>query len=843
MALGNTVIQIKYSTANGRPATLNVGELGYSFVSNTFFIGTTSNTTLNIGGHTVTTAVENRTSANVPGTLVQRDASGNFYANTVYAKVMGNANTATQFEVPRYINISGDVQNTSNRYDGTSNADIILTLDNSGIAYGTYGGVRQIPVVKYHANGVAYFAANANIETTLSFSGDYGTANVEILTQRLNFAGGDGITTHVHDSNNEVTIEVDESVVKTDRASQIIGGNIVITGNLEVQGNTLYTSTENVLIEDNIITLNAAINQASAPTRDAGFEIDRGTEPNTAIIWNETENRWTFTNDGTLYWNIGSVQNAFVTFTANGTPVTPQSNNDTLTINPANGVSIIGNDSSNTITIGLTELAQGNSGSQIYVSPNGNDSYDGYAISRPKRTVRAAVNAARPGMKIFIAAGTYEEITPIIVPQRVDVRGDGERSTIIRPVDPTKDIFWLNNNCLITNMGFENYTASACAFPELTIRSANSQGGSAGTPIINLDASADSLNDYYNEMQIDIISGTGSGQTKTITAYNGTTKVATVNSVWSVLPDNTSVYKIFIPRRSTPAANTARWTTFITASPYVYVCSSRTTTGTGLKVDGARATGNKSMVSAQFTQINTGGIGFHVLNDGYAQLVSMFGIFCDTAFLAESGGTASMGNCNVNFGNRGLKADGRGALIMTGTLSSNGVFNDFTLNLNNITVNTDPYMSVSANVPYIGLIGYVDGDTSDTYYYVTSSTVPVSGNTITTIKNSLDNDFVPGTTIRFYQQSQLRASGQTFEFVGAGTSLTTALPRNGGIPNSAAQIVRSNGGAVFCTSTNESGDFQVSDLIIEQTTGTISGRTFSKSLYAELTPFILALEG
>jgi hypothetical protein len=390
-------------------------------------------------------------------------------------------------------------------------------------------------------------------------------------------------------------------------------------------------------------------------------------------------------------------------------------------------------------------------------------------------------------------------------------------------------------------MGFENYTASACAFPELTIRSATSQSGTANT--ITLDTSSDLLSDYYNEMQIEITSGTGSGQTKTITAYNGTTKVATVDSNWSVTPNNTSVFKISIPRRSTPAANTARWTTFITASPYVYVCSSRTTTGTGLKVDGGRATGNKSMVSAQFTQINTGGIGFHVLNDGYAQLVSMFGIFCDTAFLAESGGTASMGNCNVNFGNRGLKADGRGALIMTGTLSSNGVFNDFTLNLNNITVNTDPYMSVSANVPYVGLIGYVDGDTSDTYYYVTSSTVPVSGNTLTTIKNSLDNNFISGTTISFYQQSQLRASGQTFEFVGAGTSLSTALPRNGGIPNSAAQIVRSNGGAVFCTSTNESGDFQVSDLIIEQTTGTISGRTFSKSLYAELTPFILALEG
>ena len=455
MALGNTVIQIKYSTANGRPATLNVGELGYSFVSNTFFIGTTSNTTLNIGGYTITTAVENRTSANTPSTLVERDALGNFYANTVYAKVMGNANTGTQFEVPRYINISGDVGNTSNLYDGTANADIVLKLDDSGIAAGTYGGNRKIPVIKYYANGIAYFAGNTDVDTTLSFAGDFGTATLETRTDTMTFGGGDGIITHAHDSNNVVDIYVDETVVKTDRTDQTIQGNIVITGNLNVQGNTLYTQTETVLIEDNIITLNAAIGQTSLPIRDAGIEIDRGLLPNSQIIWNETVDRWTYTNEG-IYYNIGSVQNAFVTFTANGTSVTPQSNNDTLIINGLGGVLITGNDSSNTINVSLTELAQGNSGSQIYVSPNGDDSYDGYAISRPKRTVRAAVNAARPGMKIFIAAGTYEEITPIIVPQRVDVRGDGERSTIIRPVDPTKDIFWLNNNCLITNMGFEN---------------------------------------------------------------------------------------------------------------------------------------------------------------------------------------------------------------------------------------------------------------------------------------------------------------------------------------------------------------------------------------------------
>lgn len=621
----------------------------------------------------------------------------------------------------------------------------------------------------------------------------------------------------------------------------IVRGDVTFTGNLTLSGNTVYANGRTILISDNIITLNAAIPQSGTPTLDAGIEIDRGNLANTFLLWNETQDRWTYTNDGTVYANIGSVQNAFVNFSANGTSVTPQSNNDTLTINGLGGILITGNDASNTINISLTELAQGNSGTQIYVAPNGDDNYDGFAISRPKRTVRAAVNAARPGMKVFIAAGTYNEITPIIVPQRVDVHGDGERSTIIKPLDSTADIFWLNNNSLITNMAFEGYTGSACAFPADSIHSGQALSGGAST--IGLAVTADSLSNAYSEMQITITGGTGSGQTKTITSYDAATKTATVDTPWSVQPTSASYYTVKIAKRTSVAANTARWSTYITSSPYVYVCSSRTTTGTGLKVDGSRATGNKSMVSAQFTQINVGGIGFHVLNDGYAQLVSMFGIFCDTAFLAESGGTASMGNCNVNFGNRGLVADGKGALIMSANVSVNTAITDFTLNLNNISVNTDPYMSVSANVPYIGLIGYFDGDTSGTYYVVVSSTVPQAGNTIVTLKNSLDNVFTTNTRILFYQQTQLRASGQTFEFVGAGTTLTSALPRNGGIPNNAAQIVRTNDGAVFCTSTNENGDFQVSDLIIEQATGTVSGRTFSKSLYAEMTPFILALEG
>lgn len=90
-----------------------------------------------------------------------------------------------------------------------------------------------------------------------------------------------------------------------------------------------------------------------------------------------------------------------------------------------------------------------------------------------------------------------------------------------------------------------------------------------------------------------------------------------------------------------------------------YVC------GSGMEMDGFKAAGLRSMVSAQFTQFNQGGDAVVIKNMGYAQLVSIYAINCDDGFIAESGGTASMGNCNVNFGNRGLVANGVGPLLMT----------------------------------------------------------------------------------------------------------------------------------------------------------------------------------
>jgi hypothetical protein len=96
----------------------------------------------------------------------------------------------------------------------------------------------------------------------------------------------------------------------------------------------------------------------------------------------------------------------------------------------------------------------------------------------------------------------------------------------------------------------------------------------------------------------------------------------------------------------------------ITTSPYIQNCSSITTTGTGVRVDGSLVGGLKSMVLDAFTQFNEGGIGVYLLNQGYMQLVSLFTICCEYAVLAEQGGFASITNSNSSFGKYGLVADG-----------------------------------------------------------------------------------------------------------------------------------------------------------------------------------------
>ena len=131
-----------------------------------------------------------------------------------------------------------------------------------------------------------------------------------------------------------------------------------------------------------------------------------------------------------------------------------------------------------------------------------------------------------------------------------------------------------------------------------------------------------------------------------------------------------------------------------------------------------------------------------------------------------------------------------------------------------------------------------------TYYVIESSTPIQSG--ICTIKLT---DNVPysvgvGTTVPFFKQSRILASGHSLEYIGSGTNISTALPQTGGVPIQENEIVMKNGGLVVYTSTDQSGNFRIGEgVVINQQTGTISGRFYSKSLFSNMTPYILALGG
>jgi hypothetical protein len=104
--------------------------------------------------------------------------------------------------------------------------------------------------------------------------------------------------------------------------------------------------------------------------------------------------------------------------------------------------------------------------------------------------------------------------------------------------------------------------------------------------------------------------------------------------------------------------------------------------------------------------------------------------------------------------------------------------------------------------------------------------------------------FPDGAICTFYQRSYMSASGYLFEYVGAGTNYGSLPQRGIKDPVQTKEVVQLNNGKVFFTSTDQNGDFRIgTGLVISQATGVLSGRTFTKSLFANLTPFILAIEG
>jgi|13_taG_2_1085334.scaffolds.fasta_scaffold00456_5 hypothetical protein len=85
------------------------------------------------------------------------------------------------------------------------------------------------------------------------------------------------------------TLHVQDLNIPAGQSDTTFGSNVVVTGNLTVNGTTTTISTSNLNVEDAILHLQAELGDGVANATDMGFIMERGsTGDNAAIIWDES---------------------------------------------------------------------------------------------------------------------------------------------------------------------------------------------------------------------------------------------------------------------------------------------------------------------------------------------------------------------------------------------------------------------------------------------------------------------------------------------------------------------------------------------------------------------------
>ena len=316
--MANTVIQLKYSTATAAPTSLNVAEPAYSYTSNIAYIGSPAGTgAIAIGGKFYLDQQANifnlvNAAFTVANTAGASGAAGAYnHANAAFDSANSAATLQSGINATQNTNIT-NAQNTGDAAFLSGNTAATLQ---SGIN-----------VTQNNSIEAAFLAGN----TAATLQAAINTTQNTNITNAQN-TGDAAFTT----ANNALP-----------KVGGTITGDLVVTGNLTTSGTRTYANTTNVQLGDNIITLNAEIPSGLAPTENAGFEVNRGSAANVSLLWNEANDKWTATNDGTNYFvladaAVNDTQNTNITSVTNtATAVFTKANNS---LDRTTGGSISGN--------------------------------------------------------------------------------------------------------------------------------------------------------------------------------------------------------------------------------------------------------------------------------------------------------------------------------------------------------------------------------------------------------------------------------------------------------------------------------------------------------------------
>jgi hypothetical protein len=514
----------------------------------------------------------------------------------------------------------------------------------------------------------------------------------------------------------------------------------------------------------------------------------------------------------------------------------------------------------------------------IWVTKDGNDSNSGLLEGDAKATVGGAAAVALPGDTIKIRPGIYVENNPIGLERDVTVTGEDLRLVTIQPQNPTLDVFWVRRGCLIENLNFaganvevnhpgcgavafpvtgatanSGYTAGGPATETTRWRSpyirncTNFMTGSIGMRIDGNDATASIAGADLKSMVCDSFTQyneNGIGVSITNNAYAQLVSIFTINCDKAIYVDTGG--QCDLTNSNSSFGNFGLYAVGLGATQYTGSVSgviipdgetNDTVTATNVQ-DGTQYRRPFDGQAAYFKidlEKYADAVGLGRINAPLRRVARIDVTNGGSGYSPAAPPTVTISDADgtvIPKGPQGIVAEALANIGTDGTITSIDVIES-----------GRNYLPTQNLVVNISGPGAADVVTEPIYYTVSEATQPdSSGNTTITFNEFIPYQLYDGDPFTLQRISRILTSSHSFEYVGTGTSINTALPFEGALPIKENEIVALDGAQIPFTSTDQKGNFDIGEGIqVDQTTSTIRGRDFSKAIQAEVTPLILAL--
>ena len=767
---------------------------------------------------------------------------------TAYIKINNNFANLQQVGTTRITNGLSNViipVANGNIYMGVANVANIVTVTSNGVIATSVSTTGNITAGQYFL-GNGYFLTDISQARSIV----YGTSNVSIPSADGNINSVVQGNLTLRTSPNLVTVFGDLNVTGNATISGNITRNAIAYGSSELgfftpdgNANITIAGTSNVAVfTTSGLTVTGAIGVSS--TVSAAGNVTGGnfnTSGRVSATGNLTGGNITTAGVVTAGGNVtggnvigsqGVYGNIFTTLIDSGDSsqitVTPDVRfSATVTIDNELDADFIISQRINTSIISASGNVLGpipSVSKTFYVATNGSDSNNG-GLNTPFLTIKQACTAATAlggGVSIRIASGTYVEQTPITVPPNTAIMGDNLRTVTVKPAVPNTDLFYMTNGTYVWGITVRDYLGAAFAYDP-------------ATPSQNVFVSP-----YIQNITSSTTTGTGC-------RIDGSL-VSSISTKAMILGFYTIINRGGIGVDLLNSAYSQAVNIYTIATDI----GLRTRSGSFVTLNGSDSSiGNYGLVSEGIGPLQTSGntIGYSTagtfviggLSNGQPHVNTVM-VINDAQYVTTSSTTLTIAVSVVS--------------LIIGTSLSYSVGQDVIIAYDSITFMTGEVQSYDSGTGDL-IVDVTGTNGSGTYSawdvnlfpitYYTIDTIapntPSAGNATVIIQETFAANLVPGTNLEFYTRSAIIASAHTFEYVGAGTNPATALPQYGGIPVPENEVVTVNGGVVTFTSTDQKGNFRVGKgFTVNQATGTVSGDDFYRSLFAIMTPYILALQ-